>query len=130
MDSSAEPVDIFDRAKLSEIFLSSKMYASLPHFPLLAYAQKVVTTELGEHTVVRIYIGTADESMAPLPSGRLVAICQLKTAVSQVVIDCALSDDYIPLEPVWYSTYCSEMIDKYRGLLYSEIEQLVAQAHL
>ena len=130
MDSSAVGVDIFDRAKLSEIFQSNKMYASLPHFPLLAYTQKVLTTELGEHTVVRIYLGTADESIASLPSGKLIAICQLKTAVSQVLIDCVLSDDYIPLEPVWYSTYCSEMIEKYRGLLYSEIEQLVAQAHL
>lgn len=124
------PADIFGPAELANIFQSNKMYSTLKCLPLLAFMQKVLSTELHKNTVLKIYLCKSDESFEVLPPGVSFAICQIKTALTQAVIDCVLSEDYVPLEPVWYSNYCEQLIEKYRALLSSEIKLLVTQANL
>jgi len=102
-------------------FRSKMMYKTLP---LIAFTMKVLATELGKNTVLRIYLCKSNDSFTALPPGTLFAICQLKTASTQAVVDCVLSEDYVPLKPVWYSDYCQQMIEKHCALLNPEIAQL------
>ena len=96
--------------------------------PVIAAVKKVITADdTNENTILRIYLSRSDSTQEFLPPGTLFAICQLKTTKTQVVIDCLLSKDYVPLEPVWYSDYCERMIEKYRTLLHHEIALLVYQ---
>ena len=127
LDPSATTTDIFSQAELADIFKSNGMYASLKHLPLLAYMRKILSTDLDKNTILRIYLSRADDSFTALPPGTLLAICQIKTASTQVIIDCVLSKDYIPLEPIWYSDFSEKMIERHRALLYPEITQLVTQ---
>ena len=120
-------MDCFGEVELADIFKSNKMYDNIKHLPLIAFMKKVLPTDLDRNTMLRIYLCKSDDSFELLPRGTLFAICQIKTASSQCMIDCVLSKDYIPLEPVWYSDYCERMIEKHRGLLYPEITQLVSQ---
>ena len=130
LDPSATPAEAFGPAELADIFKSNKMYGSLKYLQLLAFTRKIISTELDKNTLLRIYLGRSDESISMLPPGTLFAICQIKTTSTQVVIDCVLSEDFVPLEPIWYSDYCERMIEKYRPLLYPEIEQLMTQTCL
>ena len=92
--------------------------------PLIAFMKKVFLSESGSNTILRIYLSRSDNSTEGIPPGLLFAICQIKTASTQAVIDCLLSEDCIPLEPVWYSSFCEQLIDEHRGLLYQEIVHL------
>lgn len=131
LDSPALPADIFNQAELAEVLDSNEMYRKkVKYLPLLAFTRKVLSTDLDRNTVLRIYLSRSDDSFAALPPGTLLAICQIKTASTQAVIDCVLSKDYIPLEPVWYSDHCEQMIEKHRAVLYQEIMELVTQTHL
>ena len=130
LDSSAIPADIFGQVELVEIFKSNVMYSKVKCLPLLAFVRKVLSTDLDRNTLLRIYLGRSDDSFDVLPPGTLFAICQIRTVSTQAVIDCVLSSDYIPLEPVWYSDYCEQMIEKHRALLHPEIVQLITLTHL
>ena len=120
LDPSATPVVIFSHADLEVIF-------ALKNPPLIAFIQKVFSTDSDGNSVLRIYLSRSDDSFEGIPPGTLFAICQIKTAATQAVIDCFLSNDYVPLEPVWYSDFCEQMIDKHRALFHHEIIHLVAR---
>ena len=95
--------------------------------PIIAATIKVVSMDNDQNAVLRIYLTRYDKEFEGLSPGTIFAICQLKTATTQVVIDCVLSKEYMPLKPVWYTDYSKQMIDKYRALLHGEILLLVAQ---
>lgn len=124
-DPSETPTVIFNEAELAEIF---KSYSSFKDPPLIAFMKKVISTPSG-NTILRIYLCRSDENLQIVPQGEIFAICQIKSSSNQVLVDCLLSKDYVPLEPVWYSDYCEQMIDKHRALLHCEIAQLVAHTH-
>ena len=116
-DPSTVPPVIFSQAELEEILKSKNE-------PLIAFMKKVVSTESDQNTVLRIYLIRSDNSFEVIPLGTLLAICQIKTASTQVVVDCLLSKDFKPLKPVWYSKYCEEMIMSHCVLLQHEISYL------
>lgn len=122
-DPSTIPPVIFNQAKLEEIFKSNDK-------PLIAFMKKVISTDSDRNTILRIYLTRSDNSFEVIPPSTLFAICQIKTASSQVVFDCLLSKEFVPLEPVWYSDYCEKMIEKHRALLHREISYLVNQTHV
>lgn len=95
--------------------------------PIFAATIKIISMDNDQNTVLRIYLTRYDKEFEGLSPGTIFAICQLKSATTQVVIDCVLSKEYIPLKPVWYTDYSQQMIDKYRALLHHEISLLVAQ---
>lgn len=120
LDPSATPTVVFNHTDLEVMFASKNP-------PLIAFMQKVFSTDSDGNTILRIYLSRSDNSVEGIPPGTLFAICQIKTASTQSVIDCLLSKDYVPLEPVWYSDFCDRMINKYRALLHREIIHLVTQ---
>lgn len=119
-DPSATPAAILNHTDLEIIFASKKP-------PLIAFMKKVFPSDSDGNTILRIYLSRSDDSLTTIPPGTLFAICQIKTASTQTVIDCLLAKDYAPLEPVWYSDYCEQMINKHRTLLHREIIQLIHQ---
>lgn len=122
-DPSVIPPIIFGQAKLEEILKSKNEV-------LIAFMKKVVSTDSDRNTILRIYLIKSDNSFQEvIPPGTLFAICQIKTATSQVIVDCLLSKDFMPLEPVWYSDYCEKMIEKHRILLHCEISYLIEHTH-
>ena len=122
-DPSLTPPVILSPSELNALFNSSDQ-------PVIAATKKVISTDTDQNTILRIYLSRSDSNLKVLPPGRLFAICQMKTKTTQVVIDCLLSKDYVPLEPVWYSEYCERMIEKHRELLHHEITLLVYQTLL
>ena len=90
--------------------------------PIIAAMKKVLPTAIDRNTILTVCLSKCDSSFE---AGTLYAVCQLKTASTQVVIDCVLSKDCSPLKPVWYTEYCEQMIEKYRELLHREITLLV-----
>ena len=129
LDPSATPTVIFNEAELADIFRSNKNYSNFKDPPLIAFMKKVISTDLDKkysvNTILRIYLCRSNENFQIVPQGEVFAICQIKSSSNQVLVDCLLSKDYVPLEPVWYSDYCEQMIDKHRALLHSEIMHLV-----
>lgn len=128
-DTSFSLPVMFNEANIAEMYQVFKSYKNVRMLPLVAFMKKVVSTDLDPITIVRIYLIRSDGSLSTLPTGTLAAFCQLKTPSTQVLIDCVLSPDCIPLEPVWYTDVCEQMIEKYRGLIYPEIVQLATHAH-
>ena len=122
-DPSTIPPVIFNRAKLEGILKSKDK-------PLIAFMKKVISTDSDKNTILRIYLSRSDQSFEVIPPNTLFAICQIKTASSQAVIDCLLSEDFVPLEPVWYSDYSEKMIEKHRTLLHREISFLANQTNV
>lgn len=120
-DPSVTPTVILNQAMLEVIFASKNP-------PVIAFMKKIISTDSDDNVILRIYLSRSDENFEVVPPGTLFAICQIKTSSTQAVIDCLLSKDYAPLEPVWYSDYCEQMIDKYRTLFHREIIHLVAQS--
>ena len=116
---------------IPKVILNEAKLANILKFndpPLIAFMNKVVSTNSDSKMILRIYLSRSDDSFDVIPPGTLFAICQIKTAKTQAVIDCLLSKDYVPVEPVWYSDFCEQMIDKHRELLHREIAYLVAEA--
>lgn len=97
--------------------------------PVIAVMKKVLSMDAEENAILRIYLSRSDSTSELFSPGTLFAICQIKTAKTQVVIDCLLSEDYEPLEPFWYSEYCEQMINTHRALLHREIMFLVSQTN-
>ena len=121
LDPSATPTIVLNQANLEVIFASKNP-------PMFAFTKKVFSADSEEgNTILRIYLSRSDGSLENIPPETLFAICQIKTPSTQVVVDCLLSNDYVPLEPIWYSDYCEMMIDKHRAFLHHEITQLVIQ---
>ena len=123
----------FDPSLTTPVILSSSELNALFNSsdpPVIAAMKKVISTDTDQNTILRIYLSRSDSNLKVLPPGTLFAICQMKTATTQVVIDCLLSKDYVPLEPVWYSECCERMIEKHRELLHHEITLLVYQTLL
>ena len=119
VDPSAIPPVIFNSAELAAIFDTKDP-------PVIAAMKKVLSTDTEENTILRIYLSRSDSTFEVIPPpDTLFAICQIKMATAQVVIECLLSKDYEPLEPVWYTEYCEQMIDKRRALIHREIMFLV-----
>ena len=94
--------------------------------PVIAMVKKVISTDTDRNTILRIYLCRSDSSVETIPPGTLFGICQIKTATSQVVFDFLVSDDYVPLKPVWFTEYCEQMIDKHKALLHHEIKLLAS----
>ena len=119
LDPSATPPVLLDQSELSSL-LNPK------NTSLIGFMKKVISTHLDKNTILKIYLGKADYSFDIIPQGTLYVFCQIKTSTTQIVIDALLSEDYVPLEPIWYSDYCQHMIDEHRMLLHDEIQNLVS----
>ena len=125
LDPSTIPPIVLNPADLAAQILNSKA------LPVIAAVTKVIfIDETNEYTILRIYLSKSNSSLKVIPPGKLFAFCQLRTTKTQVVIDCLLSEDYVPLEPVWFSDYCERMIEKYRSLLHHEITLMVQSSNL
>ena len=113
----------------SVILTSSKITALLDSDdpPIIAAVIKVLPMNDDQNAILCIYLTRYDKEFEGLSPGTVFAICQFKTATTQVMIDCVLSKEYMPLKPVWYTDYCKQMIDKYCALLHREILLLVGQ---
>ena len=122
-DPSVTPTVILNHAELGVLLKSANP-------SLNAFMMKVISTDPDSNTILRIYLYKSDEKIEVIPPGILYAICQIKTTTSQVIIDCLLSKDNVPLEPVWHSDYCEQMINKYRAMLHHEIVELATQTIL
>ena len=95
--------------------------------PIIAAMKKVLPTDTDRNTNTVLTICLSRYCDSASESETLYAICQMKTTSTQIVVDCVLSNDYVPLKPVWFTEHCEQMIEKYRELLHREITFLVTQ---
>lgn len=126
LDPTATPTVLLNEAELTQIFESHVDFQATPVIAFMKKAFSTPASEFENNSILRIYLCRSDENIQVIPAGKIFAVCQIRySSSSQVVIDCLLSDDYVPLEPVWYSDFCERMIEKHRAFLHSEIKHLV-----
>ena len=120
---------MFDPSKLTPMILNPAKLAMIfksKDPPVIAMVKKVITTAADRNTILRIYVCRSDSSVEVIPPGTLFGICQIKTISSQAVFDFLISEDYMPLKPVWFTEHCKQMIDEHRTLVHNEIKLLAS----
>lgn len=96
---------------------------------VIATVTKVLSTDISMNTIVRIYMCKTSDHLKGISTTHCqhYIIIQFRTAYSQVVLDFFVTPNYLPLEPVWFSEYTKQMIERHRVYLYCLINLLFGQ---
>lgn len=93
---------------------------------VIATVTKVLATDISTNTIVRIYLCKRSDHFKEFSTNhdQLYVIIQFRTALSQVVLDFFVTPYYLPLEPVWFTEYAKQMVDRHQVFLYCLINLL------
>ena len=95
-------------------FIVSDSVKEIP--PVFAVVKKVVSLDSSRNAILQIHVYKTE------PAESLHAICQIKTAVTQEVLVCALSVDYSILGLVLPSEHFEAVLKHYKPLLERELK--------